>query len=115
MAMINKFSFGTITVDDQVYHNDIKIIDGTVVPDWWRKSGHTVDVEDVDDILQAKPDIVVIGKGEPGYMKVTDSLREIAASRGIKLVVENTSAAGKTFNRLCKEGRNVAGGFHVSC
>ncbi len=37
--MIDKFSFGTITVDDQIFNNDIKIIHGTVVPDWWRKSG----------------------------------------------------------------------------
>jgi hypothetical protein len=31
--MIDKFSFGTITVDDQIFNNDIKIIHGTVVPD----------------------------------------------------------------------------------
>jgi hypothetical protein len=113
--MIDKFSFGTMTVDDRIYTTDIKIINGTVVPDWWRDSGHTVDVNDIHDILQAKPDIVVIGKGAPGHMRVADSLKEHAASRGITLIVENTSTASETFNRLVKEGRNVAGGFHLGC
>ncbi|MHC4424064.1 MAG: MTH938/NDUFAF3 family protein [Planctomycetota bacterium] len=113
--MIDKFSFGTITVDSQIYNNDIKIIKGKVVPDWWRTSGHTVDLDDVQDILQAGPDIVVIGKGDPGHMRITDTLKEYTAAHGIKLIVENTSEASKTFNHLCREGRNVAGGFHVGC
>ena len=113
--MIDKFSFGTITVDSQIYNSDIKIINGTVVPDWWRTSGHTVDVDDIQDILQAKPDIVVIGKGDPGQMRVTETLKEHTANHGITLIVENTSEARNTFNRLCREGRNIAGGFHVGC
>lgn len=113
--MIDKFSFGTITVDNQIYNNDIKIIKGTVVPDWWRTSGHTLDVDDIQDILQARPEIVVIGKGDPGHMRVSDTLKEHTANHGIKLIVENTSEACKTFNRLCREGRNVAGGFHIGC
>jgi hypothetical protein len=113
--LIDKFSFGTIIVDDQIYNNDIKIINGSVVPDWWRNSGHTVDVDDVHDILQAKPAILVIGKGDPGRMRVTDTLREYTENHGITLIVENTLAASKTFNRLWQEGRNVAGGFHVGC
>lgn len=113
--MIDKFSFGAITVGDQTYHNDIKIINGAVVPDWWRNSGHTVDIDDVHDILQAKPEILVIGKGDPGWMRVSDTLSEYAANKGIMLIVENTPSASKTFNRLLQEGRNVAGGFHVGC
>ena len=113
--MIDKFSFGTMTVDSQTYHTDIKIINDTVVPDWWRISGHSVDVDDIQDILQSEPDIVVIGKGDPGYLRVADTLKAHAANHGITLIVENTSEARKTFNRLCREGRNVAGGFHVGC
>jgi len=113
--MIDRFRFGTITVDGQPYNSDIKIIHGSVVTDWWRGSGHIVDVGDVRDILQNRPDVVVIGKGDPGYMKVADSLREYAGINGIELIEENTRAAIHTFNRLCKAGKKVAAGFHVGC
>lgn len=113
--MIDRFTFGTITVDGQRYTSDIKIIRGSVVPDWWRGSGHTVDVADVHDILHNKPDVVVIGKGDPGYMQVADSLRQYAEKNGIKLIEEKTPAAIHTFNRLLKEGKKVAAGFHVGC
>lgn len=113
--MIDKFSFGTITVNGQTYNSDIKIIKGDVVQDWWRTSGHTVDVDDVHDILQTKPDILVIGRGAPGYMRVTGALREYAANHGCELIEEKTTTAIDTFNRFVKEGKNVAGGFHVGC
>jgi len=113
--MITKFTFGTITVGNQRYNSDIKIVNGEVVPDWWRDSGHRVDVGDILDILQNKPDIIVIGKGDPGYMKVADGLRDYAGNHGIELIAEQTPTAIQTFNRLFKEGRNVAAGFHVGC
>ena len=113
--MIAKFTFGTITVGSQRYHNDIKIIDGEVVADWWRDSGHTVDFVDILDILQRKPDMIVIGKGDPGYMRVADGLREYVENHKIELIEEKTPTAIDTFNRLFHEGRKVAGAFHVGC
>ena len=113
--MIDKFSFGTITVAGRPYTNDIKIIHGSVVPDWWRGNGHSVDVSDVHDILQDNPDVIVIGKGDPGYMRVADSLKGYADENDIELIEENTPVAIRTFNRLLKEGRKVDAGFHVGC
>lgn len=113
--MIEHFSFGTIIVNGIHYTNDIKIIQGRVFPEWWRKSGHLVDVEDIKDILQSNPDILVIGKGEPGQMRSAGSLQEILKNNGIKLIEEKTSKAVETFNRLLMEGKNVSAGFHLSC
>jgi hypothetical protein len=113
--MIEKFSFGAITVNGQTYHRDIKIIKSAVVPDWWRNSGHIVDIDDVHDILSTQPHILVIGKGAPGHMRVTDALKEYAATHGFELIEEKTASAINTFNRFVKEGKLVAGGFHVGC
>ncbi|MGB9440927.1 MAG: hypothetical protein WCB15_23500, partial [Desulfobacterales bacterium] len=41
-AMIEKYSFGKIVVNGVTYTNDIKIVQGRVVSDWWRKKGHSV-------------------------------------------------------------------------
>jgi hypothetical protein len=113
--MIEHFSFGSITVDGITYTDDIKIIRGKVIPDWWRKSGHRVDVEDVRDIIEAKPRILVLGRGKPGMMKSTRLFCEFLKQNHIDLIEEKTSKAINTFNRLFKEGENVCAGFHLTC
>jgi hypothetical protein len=110
-----EFSFGRLVVDGQICNNDIKIVNGKLIPDWWRKSGHTVEIEDVQDIIDSDSVILVIGKGQPGYMSVTESLREHLGKNDIKLIVEQTSDAIQTFSRLMKQGKQVSGGFHVGC
>jgi hypothetical protein len=110
-----EFSFGRLVVDGQICNNDIKIVNGKLIPDWWRKSGHTVEIEDVQDIIDSDSVILVIGKGQPGYMRVTESLREHLGKNNIKLIVEQTSDAIQTFSRLMKQGKQVSGGFHLGC
>ena len=113
--MITEYTFGKIICQGKTYTNDIKIIEGQVVADWWRKSGHRVDIEDVIDILETKPDILVIGKGSPGLLKSTASLRAHLAANDIKLIEKKSSLAMRIFNQLYGEGKRVAAGFHVSC
>lgn len=113
--MITEFSFGRIIVGGQIYRNDIKIVEGKLVPDWWRQSGHAVEIDDVQDILDSETEILVIGKGQPGYMKITDALRGHLEKNNIQLIDEPTQEAIQTFNRLCKAGVPVSGGFHVGC
>ena len=113
--MIENYSFGSITISEKQYTSDLKIINGQVYPNWRRKSGHTVDVEDVTDILNAAPDYLVIGSGKMGFVKVSAGLKRKLADRGIEVVVERSRKAIETFNRLYGEGKNVAGGFHLTC
>ena len=113
--MIDSYSFGRIVVDGIAYANDIKIIDDSVIPEWWRKSGHTVAPEDVTDLVEARPDIVVIGKGKPGFMSASREAKRLFADHGIQLLEEKTSQAIRTYNRLHQEGRRVCAGFHLTC
>ena len=113
--MIEDYTFGKISIRGKIYHTDIKIINGAVYPDWWRKDGHAVDIEDIKDILEAKPDILVIGKGNSGYMEPTQQLRDTLKELNIELVEEKTSKAVKIVNKLRHEGKNVAAGFHLTC
>ena len=110
-----EYSFGRIIVDGQTCNNDIKIVSGRLVSNWWRKSGHTVEIEDVQDVIDSDSTILVIGKGQPGYMRVTESLREHLEKNDIELIVEQTSDAIQTFNRLIQAGKQVSAGFHVGC
>ncbi|MEA2085195.1 MAG: Mth938-like domain-containing protein [Thermodesulfobacteriota bacterium] len=113
--MIDNYSFGKIVIDGQVYTNDLKIIGGRVSSGWWRKSGHSVSVDDVTDILAAKPGVLILGKGNPGLMKSEAALRKALKANGIELIEQNTSKAVRTFNRMMEEGKDVAAGFHLTC
>ena len=113
--MIDAFRFGKIVVNGRSYGSDIKIVEGRVVADWWRRSGHRVERDDVEDILEASPEVLVIGRGQPGLMKVSHDLRRFLEEQGVEVIEERTSRAVETFNRLYASGRRVAAGFHVGC
>jgi hypothetical protein len=113
--MIENYVFGKIVVAETIYTSDIKIVQGEVVSDWWRRRGHLVEKNDVEDIMAAKPDVLVIGIGEPGLMKISSPLWELIFNSSIKLIEEKTPRAIDIFNRLSEEGENVAAGFHISC
>jgi len=112
---IEDFSFGRIVVDGVAYTSDIKIIGGKVIAGWWRKNGHKVEIEDIQEMIDAPPEVLVIGKGEPGLMTASASLRQLLKSYEIELIEEKTIKAVQTFNRLSQAGKTVFAGFHVGC
>jgi len=40
--MIEKYSFGRMTIDGKEYTKDLMILSGRVRADWWRKKGHPI-------------------------------------------------------------------------
>ena len=114
--MIDQYTTGShMTVKGTKYRQDLKIIRGEVIGNWWRQQGHHLVVRDIDDILTARPQILVIGTGYAGNMRVSESVRQILQNLQIKVIAQTTAEATATFNRLCAEGKDVAGAFHLTC
>ena len=113
--MIEEYRFGEMVINGLLYTRDLKILEGAVVPDWWRKKGHRVYPEDILDILEKTPDTLVLGKGQPGKMASTSALQKALRENGIELIEEETATAVDTYNRMSGEGRLVAAGFHLTC
>lgn len=113
--MIEKYANGRIIVNNISYNQDLKIIQGQVVDNWWRKTGHRVDVNDMKDVLNASPDIIVIGTGYAENMRVSKNLISEIRQRDIKLIAEDTNKAVQTFNDFFSKGENVSGAFHLTC
>ena len=113
--MIESYEFGEMIIDGKRYTSDLIVYPDRVDATWWRKTSHELRVEDLTgDIMNEKPDTVVIGKGYYGYMKVLPETKSFFESRGIKLIEENTGKAFKTFNEL-SEKEKVIGLFHLTC
>ncbi|MBC2714080.1 MAG: hypothetical protein HF978_02115 [Desulfobacteraceae bacterium] len=113
--MIEMYSFGKIIVDGVRYSHDIKIIQKTVVPEWWRKNGHWVVPEDIIDIIDAEPEIIILGTGSPGMMKPGVDLIRLLRTKKIELIKAPTAETVTLFNRLTEEKKNIAAGFHLTC
>jgi hypothetical protein len=112
--MIESYSFGRITIDGKRYHSDVIIYPDHVNASWWRVRGHDLCIEDINEILDYTPEVLVIGKGRSGMMKVPDSIQEEITKRGIELITENTKEAVERYNQICKEKKAVAA-LHLTC
>lgn len=115
MIVIEEYGFGKIVVNGVTYVNDIRIVRNKVLADWWRERGHRVEIQDVQEMISPKPEIMVIGKGNPGMMKSSASLKAFLQQEGISLIEVRTSEAVKVFNQLTAEGKAVSAGFHLTC
>jgi hypothetical protein len=111
--MIEDYVFGRIVVDGKAYTNDIKIIDGKVKPDWWRREGHRLYLEDMQDAVAVKPKTIIVGCGHSGVLKVADEVREYCKGNGIELIELWTGDAVKRYNEMA--GPGVVGLFHLTC
>lgn len=115
MVEIEDFSFGRMRVQGQDYRQDLKIVDGKVIADWWREHGHKVSDVDVREVFESRPEVLVVGSGLSAQMTVSPTLRDRLAMFDIELVEEPTESAVATYNRLLRQGRRVAGAFHLTC
>lgn len=114
--MIDQYTTGShMTIRGKKYHQDLKIIRGQVTANWWRIQGHRLDSEDIADILSARPDVLVIGTGYAGAMRIPDSVRSVIEDHDISIIAEKTEKAARIFARLYDEGKDVAGAFHLTC
>ena len=112
--MIESYSFGKIRINGKLHTSDVIISPDHVDDPWWRKEGHRLGIDDLKDVWQAQPEVLIVGTGYYNLMKVPNELKEHATSKKIELIVENTKEAYKTYNRLASTRRTVAA-FHLTC
>lgn len=113
MPKIERYAFGEIVIEGQTYRDDVIILPDRVLPSWWRKEGHSLDPADLTEVIQAKPDMFIMGCGAYGVLNVPPATREFLAEQGIKLIAVPTAQAVETFNSF--HGGNVVCGLHLTC
>ncbi len=112
---IQDYSFGRMVIGGVEYRADLIVHNGGVIPDWWRKEGHRLAVEDLKDVIeQVGPEVVVIGKGRFGLMRISPEFERYLSEKGIELQAANTGRAVELFNELVRS-RRVLGAFHLTC
>jgi len=120
--MINEYKFGSITIDGKTYNHDVEVRWTDEVLKWWRKESHVIDTEDVKRAVEQNPDTIIIGTGESGLARVTEDTQRFITKENVKLIIDKTGEAVKTFNIIKRESereegrqRKVIGLFHLTC
>jgi hypothetical protein len=112
--MIDSYSFGRIVIDGKTYTSDVIIYPDKVNDSWWRKSGHLLHKEDLTDVIQYNPEVLIVGTGDNGLMKVPNDTKQFLESKGIELISEETRKACDIYNEL-KGRRKIVAAFHLTC
>lgn len=113
-AKIESYQFGRIVIDGKAHHKDVIILPDRVISGWWRKEGHALHPQDLEAVLEAAPEVLVVGQGASGLMRVTPETEQALHAAGIELIALPTGRAVETYNRLRGE-RAVAAALHLTC
>lgn len=129
---IDSYSFGKIVIDGTIYTSDVIILGDRVIPNWWRKEGHALCLNDLISFIPSpqggegwgeggfplnkggQGGCLIIGTGASGMMKVLEEVSDYFNSKGVKVIEERTDEACKTYNSLCNS-HDVSAALHLTC
>ena len=114
MNTINSYHFGQIVINGRKYTSDVIIFPDRVQGDWWRDESHELTLKDVTDIIEGNPEILLVGTGASGLMRVLPEVEQAAEAANIQLIVQPTGEACEIYNQLSRAQRVVAA-LHLTC
>lgn len=112
---IDDYAYGVMVIDGKAYSRDLIIFPDRIKPDWWRKEGHSLSLEDLVEVIEEKPKVLIIGTGDAGFMRVPLATKLFLKEKDIELIVTDTPEAVQVFNKQIQLGRKVAAAFHLTC
>jgi hypothetical protein len=116
VARIESYSPGRIVIDGVELHRDVIVLPDRLLTEWWRRDGHSLVIEDLDDVLDELPERLILGCGYSARLQPDRSVIEALAARGVKVEALPTDQAVERFEEL--EARNpavVAAALHLTC
>lgn len=113
--MIDNCAFGVMVINGKTYTSDLIIYpDGRIVDHWLRKNGHQLSSDDIDSLIESKPEVIVAGMGISGRMQPEPELKGLLHDKNISLIAEPNDKAIRTFNALL-DTKRISACFHLTC
>lgn len=116
MARIEAYEFGRITVDGEEHRRDLIVLPERVASNWWRRDGHSLVLEDLDEVVDELPETLIVGCGAHDRLRPDPGVAEALARRGVEMEALPTGAAVRRYGEL--EAQNpaaVAAALHLTC
>jgi hypothetical protein len=113
MPEIEAYGFGRVTIDGREETRDVIVLPERVVRGWWRKEGHGLVLEDLEEVLDELPGRLVVGTGAYGQLRPDPDALETLRARGIDVEVLPTAEAVRRYGQL--DPRKTAAALHLTC
>ena len=112
---IESYEFGRIKIDNKDYVKDV-IIFPEEIKLWQREESHSVGLDDIKEVVNKKPNILIFGTGYSGLMEIPKKLQEYLEGLGIKVIIKPTKDASEVYNQLLEnEKEGVIAMLHLTC
>ena len=112
---IDSYRFGEMLVNGRSFTSDLIIFGDHIEDQWWRENGHLVSLQDLVEVMDIRPEVLVVGRGKLGAMKIPEATADAIEGAGIQLVDARTEEAVVVFNQIVHTGKSVVGAFHLTC
>src|SRR5207247_4828161 len=66
---IRDYRFGHVVIDGEAHARDVIVLPSRVVANWWRKEGHSLVLDDLDDLIDELPGTLIVGCGVSSQMR----------------------------------------------
>ena len=113
MPEIEGYGFGRVTIDGREETRDVIVLPERVLRGWWRKEGHGLVLEDLDDVLDELPERLLVGTGAYGRMRPDPGALEELRVRGIEVEVLRAAEAVERYGEV--DPRKTAAALHLTC
>lgn len=113
MARLEDYSFGRIVADGREQTRDLIVLPDRVVTDWWRREGHSLAMEDLEQVENELPETLILGTGAHGRLRPPRAVIEELERRGIRVEALPTDEAVRRYGEL--DARHAAAALHLTC
>lgn len=104
---IRAYTNNSIVVSNTTYESSLILTSDTIIDDWSPENISQLEVDDLDQIINMEPELVLLGTGADLQFPPEEILRFLH-SRNIGLEIMDTGAACRAFNFMIADGRDVA-------
>ncbi len=113
MARLEGYRFGRVLIDGEEHVRDVIVLPGRVVGNWWRRDGHGLVLEDLEEVLDELPERLVVGTGAAARMRPDPATVRALRDRGVEVEVLPTGEAVRRYGEL--DPARTAAALHLTC
>ena len=117
---INSTSFGSITINKQVFDHDVIINLAGEVNKRKKKlskaiygTSHTISKDEAEYVFEQGAEVIIIGTGQYDVAQLSTEAAKFFNDHSVDVMLLPTKEAVEEWNKA--EGRKVIGLFHVTC
>jgi len=111
---VDRYQFRKIVIDGYVYSKNVILLTTHIINNWRRKEGHQLHLSDLQNVLTAKIQVLVVGRGESSRMQIKTEVEDALQAVGIELISLPTEEACQEYNRRSTL-ETVAAALHLTC